>query len=195
VVNDKLSTLTIKISDKVGVNMGDIKAKIARLKQRNEVDILFIDYLQLIDTDGQDRNINREQEVSRISRGIKLAAKEFDIPIVVLCQLNRASEQSSDKKPKLHNLRESGSLEQDADGVIFIHRDWMSNIKTNENGDSTEGEADIIIAKWRDGETTEYKIGFNGPKMKFFELEETQTGSDKITNLRWDKPDTEIDSF
>lgn len=173
-VNDELAMLPIKISDSVNVNIGDIKAKIARLKQKKEVDILFIDYLQLIDSDGMGRNMNREQEVSRISRGVKLAAKEFDIPIVVLCQLNRLSESTSDKRPKLHNLRESGSLEQDADGVIFLHRDFMSGIKEGENGFTTENEADIIIAKWRDGEVTEYKIGFNGQRMKFYELDEKQ---------------------
>jgi replicative DNA helicase len=133
---------------------------------------LYIDYLQLLDTDDRERNYNREQQVSKISRGLKLLAKDYNMPIVVLAQLNRVSEQQSDKRPKLHNLRESGSLEQDADGVIFLHRDWMSGIKVDENGNSTEGQADIIIAKWRDGEITEYKIGFDGTKMKFYEFEE-----------------------
>lgn len=170
----ELSELPIYISDETGVDISDVKAKIARLKSKNKIDVLFIDYLQLLDTDDKDRNTNREQQVSKMSRGIKLMAKEYNIPIVVLAQLNRLSEASSDKKPKLHNLRESGSLEQDADGVIFLHRDWMSGIKENENGQSTEKEADIIIAKWRDGEVTEYKIGFNGERMKFYELEENK---------------------
>lgn len=168
----EVSELPIVISDKTGVDISDIKAKVARLKKRNRIDILFIDYLQLLETDDQDRNINREQQVSRISRGIKLLAKDYNIPIIVLAQLNRISETTADKKPRLHNLRESGSLEQDADGVIFLHRDWMSGIKENENGQSTESEADIIIAKWRDGEVTEYKIGFDGAKMKFYEIGE-----------------------
>ena len=169
---NKMSSLPIVISDATGVNIGDIKAKIARLKAKAKIDILFVDYLQLLDGDGQ-KNGNREQEVSRISRGLKLLAKDYSIPVVVLAQLNRGSETSgTDKKPKLHNLRESGSLEQDADGVMFLHRDFMSGIKTNEKGGSTEGEADIIIAKWRDGEITEYKICFDGPKMKFFEFDE-----------------------
>lgn len=168
----ELSELPIQISDKTGVDIGDIKAKIARLKRKNNIDVLFIDYLQLLDTDDKNRNINREQQVSQISRGLKLLAKDYNIPVVVLAQLNRVSEQAGDKKPKLHNLRESGSLEQDADGVIFIHRDFMSGIKENEDGSSTEGQADIIIAKWRDGEVTDYKIGFDGNKMKFFEFDE-----------------------
>ena len=167
----KMSELPIKISDTAEVNMGDIKAKVARLKQNGEIDILFIDYLQLIEADDENGK-NREREIAKISRGIKLMAKQFDIPVVILCQLNRLSEQSADKKPRLYNLRESGSLEQDADGVLLLHRDWQSGIKTDENGNSTEREADIIIAKWRDGEVTEYKVGFDGAKMKFFEFNE-----------------------
>lgn len=171
-ITAKVSELPILISDKTGVSISEIKAKIARLRRKSKIDILYIDYLQLLDTDEKERNYNREQQVSKISRGLKLLAKDYGIPIVVLAQLNRVSEQLSDKKPKLHNLRESGSLEQDADGVIFLHRDFMSGIKENEDGNSTEKEADIIIAKWRDGEITEYKIGFDGAKMKFFEFEE-----------------------
>lgn len=171
-ITAKVSELPIMLSDKTGVTISDIKAKVAKLKRKSNIDILYIDYLQLLDTDDLARNSNREQEVSKISRGIKLLAKDYEIPVVVLAQLNRISEQTSDKKPKLHNLRESGSLEQDADGVLFLHRDFMSGIKTNADGGSTESEADIIIAKWRDGEVTEYKIGFDGAKMKFYELDE-----------------------
>jgi replicative DNA helicase len=168
----EVSELPILISDKTGVDISEIKAKISRIKRKAKIDVLYIDYLQLLDTDDRERNYNREQQVSKISRGLKLLAKDYNMPIVVLAQLNRVSEQQSDKRPKLHNLRESGSLEQDADGVIFLHRDWMSGIKVDENGNSTEGQADIIIAKWRDGEITEYKIGFDGTKMKFYEFEE-----------------------
>ena len=171
-ITAKVSELPILISDKTGVDISEIKAKISRLRRKSKIDILYIDYLQLLDTDDKDRNSNREQQVSKISRGLKLLAKDYGIPIVVLAQLNRVSEQMADKKPKLHNLRESGSLEQDADGVMFIHRDYMSGIKQNEDGSSTENQADIIIAKWRDGEVTEYKIGFDGTKMKFFEFDD-----------------------
>lgn len=172
---EKLSQFPIMVSDKTGVDISEIKAKVARLRRKSKIDVLYIDYLQLLDTDEKSRNANREQQVSQISRGLKLLAKDYKIPIVVLAQLNRVSEQSADKKPKLHNLRESGSLEQDADGVIFIHRDSMSGIKEDENGNSTQDQADVIIAKWRDGEVTEYKIGFDGAKMKFYELEEATT--------------------
>ena len=173
VINDQLSRLPISISDTSQVNIGDIKAKVSRLKQKGKLDVLYIDYLGLIEAEGGNKNYNREQEVAKMSRGLKLIAMQFQIPIVLLCQLNRGSEATGDKKPKLHNLRESGSIEQDADGVMFIHRDSMSGILTNADGNSTEGEADIIIAKWRNGELTDYKIGFDGPKMKFYEFEET----------------------
>lgn len=181
----KVSELPIKISDKTGVDISEIKAKIARLRRKGKLDILFIDYLQLLDTDDKSRNVNREQQVGQISRGLKLLAKDYKIPIVVLAQLNRVSETMGDKKPKLHNLRESGSLEQDADGVIFLHRDWMSGIKEDEENNSTEGQADIIIAKWRDGEVTEYKIGFDGTKMKFFEFDDTNTFYTKPPEDGW----------
>jgi replicative DNA helicase len=178
-IMNRSSNLPIKISDNASVNIGDIKSKVARLKQRNEIDVLFIDYLGLIDTDGLNKNSVREQEVSKISRGIKLMAKQYNIPIVLLCQLNRLSEQKGEK-PKLHNLRESGSLEQDADGVLFIHRDFMSGKKTNEDGGSTENEADILVSKWRNGELAEIKIGFDGPKMKFYELDEMELVSSQF---------------
>lgn len=181
----EVSELPIKISDKTGVDIGEIKAKIARLRRKGKLDVLFIDYLQLLDTDDKARNVNREQQVSQISRGLKLLAKDYNIPIVVLAQLNRVSEQAGDKKPKLHNLRESGSLEQDADGVIFLHRDWMSGIKEDENNNSTMDQADIIIAKWRDGEVTEYKIGFDGAKMRFYELNDINTFYKKPADDGW----------
>lgn len=189
---NSLSNLPIKISDTAQVDMNDIKAKVARLKQRGKIDILYVDYLQLVEVE-EKINKNREQEVSKLSRGFKILAKELDVPIVVLCQLNRQSEETKDKKPKLHHLRESGSLEQDADGVIFIHRDFMSGIKTNADGSSTENEADLIIAKWRDGVVTEYKISFDGPRMKFYEKTE-QVKMMPLKNL-YIKPRYETDNF
>jgi replicative DNA helicase len=170
-VYERLSTLAhypIKISDKTNVNVNDIRAKVAQLHSREGLDILFIDYLQLLETE-EKKSYNREQEVAKMSRGLKLMAKEFNIPIVVLAQLNRESEKLANKKPQLHHLRESGSIEQDADGVIFLHRDFKSGILQNEQGQSTEFEADLIIAKWRNGELKEIKIGFDPPKMRFFD--------------------------
>lgn len=165
-----LSDLPICVSDRTNVNISDIRAKSTQLIHKHKLDILFIDYLQLVETEGRDKNFNREQEVAKLSRGLKLMAMDFEIPIVVLAQLNRESEKLANKKPQLHHLRESGAIEQDADGVIFLHRDWKVGIQADENGNSTERQADLIVAKWRNGETSEIKIGFDPPKMKFYDL-------------------------
>lgn len=170
IVNRRMSKLPIYISEKLSVNLAEIKAKANKMHKLGKMDILFIDYIGLIDESGQ-KGQTREQIVSNISRGLKLLAMELSIPIVVLCQLNRMSEASGDKKPKLFHLRESGSLEQDADGVLLLHRDWMSGIQVDRNGNSTENNADLIIAKWRNGSIGELKLGFSGEKMKFYELE------------------------
>jgi replicative DNA helicase len=169
-----LANLPIKISEKTNVSVSDIKAKVGQLMSKWKPDIVFIDYLQLIDSEDGNRNYNREQEVSKMSRGIKLMAKEFDIPIVALAQLNREAEKTGDKKPKLHHLRESGSIEQDADLVVFLHRDYQSGIETNQNGETTLYEADLIVAKGRNIEKPEIKIGFDPPKMKFYDTERNQ---------------------
>jgi len=169
-----MSELPIKISEKTNINIRDIKAKVSQLKSKDQLDILFVDYLQLLESDEGDKSYSREQEVAKMSRGFKLMAKEFKIPIVVLAQLNRQSESTATKKPQLHNLRESGAIEQDADGVIFLHRDWKSGILANSDGSSTENEADLIIAKWRNGELTDIKIGFEGDKMKFYDKPKNQ---------------------
>lgn len=167
---EKLSNLPIKISDKTGVNIHDIKAKASQLMNKKQLDILYIDYLQLVDSEGK-ANYNREQEVSKLSRGIKLMAMEFQIPVVVLAQLNREAEKTNTKKPQLHHLRESGAIEQDADGVIFLHRDFKVGIEQDKDGNSTEYQADLIVAKWRNGETPEIKIGYTPNKMKFYDLD------------------------
>ena len=166
---EKLANLPIKITDKTGVSISDIRAKASQLIHRKEMDILFIDYLQLIDSEAGNRNYNREQAVAKMSRGLKIMAMEYNIPIVILAQLNR--EAAKEKKPQLHHLRESGAIEQDADMVIFLHRDWKVGITQNEQGQSTEYEADLILAKTRNGDTPEIKIGFIPSQMKFYDLD------------------------
>lgn len=166
---EKLSNLPIKITDKTGVNISDIRAKVAQLINRKELDILFIDYLQLVDSESGNKNYNREQEVAKMSRGLKIMAMEYNIPIVILAQLNR--EAAKEKKPQLHHLRESGSIEQDADIVMFLHRDWKVGVMQDEQGNSTEYQADLILAKTRNGETPEIKIGFNPSQMRFYDLD------------------------
>lgn len=164
--------LPIWVSDKTEVSIPEIKAKAQKLKHKHGCDILFIDYLQLVDSTGGNKNSNRENEVRQMSRGCKLMAKELDIPVVVLAQLNRGvtERKGEDRYPKLSDLRESGSIEQDADVVAFIHRDWMAGFQKKEDGSSTEREADLVIRKWRDGEPNLIiPLDFDGPKMKFSE--------------------------
>lgn len=170
-----LATLPVYISDNVDVTIDDIRAKVAHLIHKHGCKIIYIDYLQLVDTDESNKNTNREQQISRISRGCKKLSMEFHIPVILLAQLNREVEKSADKKPQLHHLRESGSIEQDADNVMFLHRDAKVGILLDEHGNSTERHGDVIIAKWRDGETRTFKIGFDGPKMKFHDLHEGET--------------------
>lgn len=166
------SQYPIYVSDKTEVSIPQIKAKAQKLKHKQGCDILFIDYLQLVDSSGGGKNSNRENEVRQMSRGCKLMAKELDIPVVVLAQLNRevTNRKGDDRYPKLSDLRESGAIEQDADVVMFLHRDWMSGFEKKEDGTSTEREADLIIRKWRDGEPNlMIPLDFDPPKMKFSE--------------------------
>jgi replicative DNA helicase len=173
---DNMSKMPIYVSDTASVDLLDIKGKAMKLKSKHNLKILYIDYLQLIDTPDIKGEI-RERQVAKLSRGLKLLAMELKIPIVLLAQLNRGSEAEKDKKPKLYHLRESGAIEQDADVVLLLHRDYMSGIKERANMEnnvhignvSTESDADIIVAKWRDGMLGEYKIGFNGSRMEFYE--------------------------
>jgi len=134
------------IDDSPNMTMMEIRAKARRLKQRHELRLIVVDYMQLM-TSGK-RVESRQQEVSEFSRQLKLLAKELELPVVAISQLNRGPEQRSDKKPMLGDLRESGSLEQDADIVILIHRP-----DAFEPDDPRAGEADLIIAKHRNGRT------------------------------------------
>ena len=165
-----LGTLPIYFSDVAQVNVQDIRGKADKLMRKYGCDILYIDYLQLIEPDSK-KNTIREQEVAKMSRDLKLLAKSLNIPVVLLAQLNRESENKvgKDRKPQLHNLRESGAIEQDADIVIMLHRDWVTGVLTNADGSSTEREADLLCRKWRNGAETELKIGFEGDKMRFFD--------------------------
>lgn len=164
-----MANLPIYFTSSSDMNITDIRAKATQLHKRANLGILFIDYLQLIEPAKYGGNINREQQVAQMSRGCKLLAKQLDIPIVILAQLNRESTKATDKKPQITNLRESGAIEQDADIVMLIHRD------IDEEGQievGTENEAWIKVAKHRDGKTTPYvKVGYDGPKMKFYDIE------------------------
>ena len=141
----EISEAPLFIDDSANLSLMEIRAKARRLKQRHNLKLIVIDYLQLM-TSGK-KVENRQQEVSEFSRNLKLLAKELNVPIVAISQLNRSPEQRSDKKPMLSDLRESGSIEQDADVVILLHRDEMYDSQ------SRSGEADLIVAKHRNGQT------------------------------------------
>jgi replicative DNA helicase len=142
----EISEAPLYIDDSPNLTMMEIRAKSRRLHQKADLRLIVIDYLQLM-TSGK-KVESRQQEVSEFSRQIKLLAKELEVPVVAMSQLNRGPEQRTDKKPMLADLRESGSIEQDADMVILLHRP-----DAFERDDPRGGEADLIIAKHRNGPT------------------------------------------
>ena len=141
----EISEAPLFIDDSPNLSLMEIRAKARRLKQRHNLKLIVIDYLQLM-TSGK-RVENRQQEVSEFSRNLKLLAKELEIPVIAISQLNRSSEQRADKKPMLSDLRESGSIEQDADMVILLHRDDLYDQQMR------PGEADLNVVKHRNGPT------------------------------------------
>ena len=151
------------IDDSPNMTMMEIRAKARRLKQRHELRLVVIDYMQLM-TSGK-KVESRQLEVSEFSRQIKLLAKELEVPIVALSQLNRGPEQRADKRPMISDLRESGSLEQDADMVILLHREDMY-----EKESPRAGEADVIVAKHRNGPTRDLTVAFQGHYSRFVDM-------------------------
>ncbi len=141
------------IDDSPNMTLVEIRAKCRRLKQREGLKMVVIDYLQLL-TSGK-RVESRQQEVSEFSRALKLMAKELQVPVIALSQLNRGAEQRADKKPALSDLRESGSIEQDADMVVLLHRE-----AAYEKDSPRAGEADLIVAKHRNGPTDTITVAF-----------------------------------
>lgn len=154
----KLSKAPIYIDDTPALNILELRAKARRLKTEKGIGMIIIDYLQLMSSSF--RAESREREISIISRSLKALAKELNIPVIALSQLNRAVEQTSDKRPMLSHLRESGSIEQDADVVLFLYRPEVYEIEQYPDGDSTEGIAEIIIGKQRNGPIGEVKLQF-----------------------------------
>ena len=137
---------------------------------QHQIQAVVVDYLQLM-TAGTDNRGSREQEVSTISRSLKAIAKELDIPIIALSQLNRSVESREGKRPQLSDLRESGAIEQDADMVLFIHRPEYYGITEDNSGNSLRGVAEIIIAKHRNGATGDVHLSFRKELAKFTDLE------------------------
>lgn len=182
----KLADAPIYIDDTPALSIFEFRAKARRLKSQNNVSMFIVDYLQLM-VSGMEGKFSREQEVSMISRSLKAIAKELDVPIIALSQLSRAVEQrGGSKRPQLSDLRESGAIEQDADVVMFIYRPDMAGITQDEQGNSTEGMAEIIIAKHRNGRIDSAHLMFVPHLAKFIEpnsnvVQET-TWSDNVTH-------------
>jgi replicative DNA helicase len=151
------------IDDSPNMSMMEIRAKCRRLKQRHDLRLVIIDYLQLMSS--PKRVENRQQEVSDMSRSLKLLAKELDVPVIAVAQLNRGPEQRTDKRPLLADLRESGSIEQDSDVVILLHRE-----DAYEPESPRAGEADLIVAKHRNGPTATVTVAFQGHYSRFADM-------------------------
>ena len=149
----QIAQAPIFIDDTAALNIFELRAKCRRLKNKHHVGLIIIDYLQLMSGTGENRNTNREQEISRISRDLKGLAKELQVPIIALSQLSREVEKRKEgnKMPQLSDLRESGAIEQDADMVMFLYRPEYYDITANEFGESNKGETHVRIAKHRNG--------------------------------------------
>ncbi len=168
---DTLDKAPIFIDDTATISIMEMRAKARRLKMENDLGLLIVDYLQLMGSQNSD---NRVQEVSDISRSLKGLARELNVPILVLSQLNRAVEARPDKKPLLADLRESGSIEQDADVVMFLYREDYYNRDTER-----KNIADIIVRKHRNGPTGEVNLYFISEQMKFVDLEKRHVGGEE----------------
>ncbi|WP_098470056.1 replicative DNA helicase [Serinibacter salmoneus] len=157
-----ISEAPLFIDDSPNMSLMEIRAKCRRLKQRHDLKLVVIDYLQLMSS-GK-RVESRQQEVSEFSRAIKLLAKELEVPVIAVSQLNRGAEQRTDKRPQISDLRESGSIEQDADMVILLHRDEAYDKEVR------KGEADFIVAKHRNGPTDNITVAFQGHYARFVDM-------------------------
>lgn len=160
----KISEAPLFIDDSPNMSLMEIRAKCRRLKQRHDLKLVVIDYLQLM-TSGK-RVESRQQEVSEFSRALKLLAKELEVPVIAISQLNRGPEQRTDKRPAMSDLRESGSIEQDADMVILLHRE-----DAYEKESPRAGEADLIVAKHRNGPTDTITVAFQGHYSRFVDMQ------------------------
>lgn len=173
---DKLAKAPLFLDDQAGLNIFELRAKCRRLKAKHDLGMVIIDYLQLMQ--GNDKNGNREQEISKISRELKGLAKELKVPIIALSQLSRAVETRSGDKgkiPQLSDLRESGAIEQDADMVLFIYRPEYHGIENNEHGELVKGETHVNIAKHRNGRLDSVRLQAQLEYQRFVEIKEDTT--------------------
>ena len=160
----ELAEAPIYIDDTTGISVMEMRTKAQRLQMEHQVKLFIVDYLQLVR--GYNRE-NRVQEVSEISQSLKNLARELKVPVLALSQLSRAIESRGEKRPQLSDLRESGSIEQDADVVMFLYREDEEN----------RNDIKLLISKHRNGPTGEVSLYFKGERTKFFESEKFQTGS------------------
>jgi replicative DNA helicase len=171
----RLFTANIFVDDTPGLSIMELRTKARRLKSEHDIGLIVVDYLQLMTASGDFGT--REQEIASISRGLKALAKELDVPVVALSQLSRAVEQrGGDKRPQLSDLRESGSIEQDADVVCFLYRPEYYGIKTTPEGQSTTGLAEVIIGKQRNGPTGSIPLYFVKDYARFENLTTADSG-------------------
>ena len=171
---NKLTEAPIYIDDTPALSIREFRSKCRRLKAHHDIRLIIVDYLQLMSGDSSKHNHgNREQEIASISRAMKNIAKELNVPVIALSQLSRAVEtRGGDKRPQLSDLRESGSIEQDADMVMFLYRPEYYNLSEDEMGQPTQGTAEVIIAKHRNGSLDTVKLRFIGKFTKFTNLED-----------------------
>ncbi len=163
---DRLSAARLYIDDSEGVTVGEMRTKTRRLKSRDGLDLLVVDYIQLMEGNRGRRDENRVQEISSISRNLKMLARDLEVPIICVSQLNRSPDARNDKRPMLSDLRESGAIEQDADLVLMIYRDDYYNPDNSEE----KGVAEVLVAKNRHGPTDRVKLTFRGSYAKFDNL-------------------------
>jgi replicative DNA helicase len=158
------------IDDTPNISAMELRTKARRLQAENGLDLVIVDYLQLMQATTTNRDANRVQEVSEISRGLKALARELSIPVIALSQLSRQPEMRESKEPRLSDLRESGAIEQDADLVMFIYRQEVYDGPTDKDGNSLEGRAEIIVGKQRNGPTGFVNLYFNKTYTRFENL-------------------------
>ncbi len=170
---ERVGDAKVYIDDTPAINVFELRAKCRRLKLQHDIQLIVIDYLQLMTGGGDNSRGNREQEVGAISRALKGLAKELDVPVVALAQLSRAVEvRGGDKRPQLSDLRESGSIEQDADIVMFLYRPEYYQIMEDQEGNSNKGVAEVIVAKHRHGATANIRLRFIDRFAQFTNLDD-----------------------
>jgi len=187
-----MQDVPLHIDDTAGMSIGALRTRAMRLASRHDVGLIVIDYLQLMKHDSKRSAENRVQEVSEITRGLKILAKDMNIPVIALAQLSRQVEQRSPPIPQLSDLRESGSIEQDADVVMFVYREayYVEQEEPSENDPIAHDEwmqkitpihqlADVVIAKQRHGPTGKVRLKFDGPYMHFYDLERHRSPDDQ----------------